>query len=817
MYSKIVFGGLLLVLLVYYIRPVTSQQKDIVFLVDITSGATSSELDLVIDFLYKVTSFLTIGQNDMLISVVTYSSTATESFDFDDYPDRAGLLAALNNLKSTTPTGSDGLVSGLNYVIANSFQTSKGSRTLADDTLVVIAHSQSVAIFQTAAVATTLGLNEIHAYTVGIGPGVSQSEMEFVSTDPDADNNHVVNSFSVLCDVVPILVPKLDSTSSVTSADGCDVTTTSAPTTTTTLTTTTTTQPTTTATTTPAGLSSFKDIIFVVDVSSGANDTDLNYVTDFVYKVVSTLTIGDNDTLVSIITFSDTIEERFALDVHKTSSSLLSATSTLMDLTPSGDPQTFEAFSFISANAFANGRAGAPDIAVLVTYSESTSTAQTAFNALSLRTAGTSIFVVGVGDTLAADNDELIAVASSPSSYYIHYVANFTNLCDDLIPVVVPKLDSSKSANTDVCATMITSAVTQASVNTQATSTSEDEDDSGPLVVGAIIGGVCVTVLLLIGAGVLIVYCKKRNPIGSKTRIKDISQSNSSFQKGETRNSSKSDDIERKRETASAPTSGDTDNKLRSPNRHDSDLSVCSRGSVSPVITERDLPGMVVKGPGPQEGETENKEMKTSLVSISDPVNELEVRSDEGYKSNSIERTPGSAGSDQLSFSNSEKDMFRQDDFTDWRSPSVHSQLETYPTAGDFDNSEIIVRDKGNAAESLDQLTTDSREVNSLGSEPVESSNTTEDVSESEKGYASKNSQTTITYQNRESVTPTTRYRPQHSSLADAIHSNPRNSPETHQTQTQTSKKKRVLIRQGTQQSIYSRRPSMVQIDIGEI
>ncbi|XP_060074172.1 uncharacterized protein LOC132553899 [Ylistrum balloti] len=263
MHSRNIWRYLLLVALLAAVKPVISNQKDIVFLVDVTDGATADDINIVIDFIHNVVSFLTIGPNDMLVSVVTFSSTVSEAFDFDDYTDSAGLLTAITNLKSIAPSGSNGMVSGLNFVKDSSFQASKGARTLADDTLVLVAYSQSTPIYLTAAVGTQLGLNEVHAYTVGIGSSVSQSELMFVSTDPDTDNNHVVDTFSVLCDVVPILVPKIDSTSSVTSADGCQVTTTTTSTTTTTTTTatTTTTQPTTSTTPTSTGPASFKGII----------------------------------------------------------------------------------------------------------------------------------------------------------------------------------------------------------------------------------------------------------------------------------------------------------------------------------------------------------------------------------------------------------------------------------------------------------------------------------------------------------------------------------------------------------------------------
>lgn len=222
------------------------------------------------------------------------------------------------------------------------------------------------------------------------------------------------------------------------------------------------------------------------------------------------------------------------------------------------------------------------------------------------------------------------------------------------------------------------------------------------------------------------------------------------------------------------------------PKRHNSGLSDVSTKSGSPVgvISASDLPGVIDQEPyipnhiGPD----------SSMVSISDPTNESDKTYDEGYRSNSIENRR-SVASDNLSFSSSEKDMIGQD----------YAASENSLVLNSHSVSVARIQQKNTAHSDADSSCVGHDNVNS---------NTGHSVAESRSSVSKS-----ATLKERHNSAR----RPSSSVLADAIHF------DTHQTQGRdrnkyTSNSKRlVFIRQNTQISIYSRRPSVIQIEIGEV
>ncbi|XP_021352120.1 cell wall protein DAN4-like [Mizuhopecten yessoensis] len=242
-------------------------KKDVVFVVDKSGSIDQSDFDTAIDFLKDTITALTIGVNDVQVSVVSFSDTYNEEFDLNDNADQASLLTAVNGLKSSISTnGGTFTANALNYVQSFSFTTGKGARTDAGPIVIVMTDglSQNTAQTTTAANLIRSSINDSIIYVIGIGADLSSStdELLHIASDPDADNVMYVTSFLYICNLVPTLAVKIDSSVTVSVASDCTqttttvfvgkggvVTTTTTATTTTTTPTTTTTTPTTTTTT----------------------------------------------------------------------------------------------------------------------------------------------------------------------------------------------------------------------------------------------------------------------------------------------------------------------------------------------------------------------------------------------------------------------------------------------------------------------------------------------------------------------------------------------------------------------------------------
>ena len=185
---------------------------DVVFVVDKSASLSAEDFSGAIDFIYNVTKFITVGSTATQFSVVTFSSDITERFDLNDYSTNATILNAISGLKSITPSGSTYTYDALTFVRTSSFLSSKGSRSNADKTVIILTDGQSVNYPRTAAEADLLKTNlGAEVFSIGIGSALSASNVELLSmsSDPDSYYSHHVESYVDLCSLIPTVVPKI--------------------------------------------------------------------------------------------------------------------------------------------------------------------------------------------------------------------------------------------------------------------------------------------------------------------------------------------------------------------------------------------------------------------------------------------------------------------------------------------------------------------------------------------------------------------------------------------------------------------------------
>ncbi|XP_021352121.1 collagen alpha-1(XII) chain-like [Mizuhopecten yessoensis] len=217
--------------IICFIESALSVKKDVVFVVDKSGSIDQSDFDTAIDFLKDIITALTIGVNDVQVSVVSFSDTYNEEFDLNDNADQASLLTAVNGLKSSiTTNGGTFTADALNYVQSSSFTTGKGARTDADPIVIVMTDglSQNTAQTTTAADLIRSSITGSIIYVIGIGADLSSTTQELlnIASDPDADNVLYVTYFTYICNLVPDIAVKIDSSVSVSVAGDCEQTTT---------------------------------------------------------------------------------------------------------------------------------------------------------------------------------------------------------------------------------------------------------------------------------------------------------------------------------------------------------------------------------------------------------------------------------------------------------------------------------------------------------------------------------------------------------------------------------------------------------------
>ncbi|XP_056022842.1 cartilage matrix protein-like [Ostrea edulis] len=209
----------ILIFICLLICGVKCEYKDIVFLLDSSGSISPGNFEEVVDFVSNVTSWLTIGPNETLVSVVTYASNVTEHFSLATYTSSSDAISAIQSLKSITPEGGTYTHLALNYSYEHSFGVRNGS----SKAVVVLTDGRSVSRTETEKAADDLRSMEVEVYAVGVRSDLSLTDLDLqvIANDPDSYYITYVDDFVYLCNVVPGIVSKLDASAVANSVQGC--------------------------------------------------------------------------------------------------------------------------------------------------------------------------------------------------------------------------------------------------------------------------------------------------------------------------------------------------------------------------------------------------------------------------------------------------------------------------------------------------------------------------------------------------------------------------------------------------------------------
>lgn len=168
------------------------------------------------------------------------------------------------------------------------------------------------------------------------------------------------------------------------------------------------------------------DIMFVLDESSSVDQENFETMKTFVQNVVSDLPIGSDSVNVGLLKYGFGVHEEFDLNKYQDPTSLKNAINEVDYV--GGITNTHKALDYIRTDSFTapkGDREDAPNIAILITDGKSTDKQKTMEAAERLKAAGVIVFSIGIDK---ADEEELKAIASNPSSEYVFFVESFSSL-----------------------------------------------------------------------------------------------------------------------------------------------------------------------------------------------------------------------------------------------------------------------------------------------------------------------------------------------------------------------------------------------------
>ncbi|XP_030772323.1 collagen alpha-3(VI) chain isoform X2 [Rhinopithecus roxellana] len=184
------------------------------------------------------------------------------------------------------------------------------------------------------------------------------------------------------------------------------------------------------------------DIIFLVDSSWTIGEEHFQLVREFLYDVVKSLAVGENDFHFALVQFNGNPHTEFLLNTYRTKQEVLSHISNMSYI--GGTNQTGKGLEYVMQNHLtkaAGSRAGDGVPQVIVVLTDGHAKHGLALPSAELKSADVNVFAIGVED---ADEGALKEIASEPVNMHVFNLENFTSL-HDIVGNLVSYVHSSVS------------------------------------------------------------------------------------------------------------------------------------------------------------------------------------------------------------------------------------------------------------------------------------------------------------------------------------------------------------------------------------
>ncbi|KAK2501378.1 hypothetical protein MC885_001210, partial [Smutsia gigantea] len=193
------------------------------------------------------------------------------------------------------------------------------------------------------------------------------------------------------------------------------------------------------------------DIIFLVDSSWSIGKEHFQLVREFLYDVIKSLAVGENDFRFALVQFNGNPHTEFLLNTYRTKQEVLSHISNMSYI--GGSNQTGKGLEYVMQNHLteaAGSRAGDGVPQVIVVLTDGHSDDGLALPSVELKSADVNVFAVGVE---GADGGALKEIASEPLNMHVFNLENFTSLHDivgNLVSCVHSSVTPERAGGTEI-------------------------------------------------------------------------------------------------------------------------------------------------------------------------------------------------------------------------------------------------------------------------------------------------------------------------------------------------------------------------------
>ena len=171
------------------------------------------------------------------------------------------------------------------------------------------------------------------------------------------------------------------------------------------------------------------DLVFLVDASGSVGPKNFEKQLNFVKNIVDKFDIGKDKTRVSLSTFSSEFNPWFGLDKHTTKSAVKSAITGVLNSYAGGNTYTAEALDLLNRLVLRKRRTtgGVDTVVVLLTDGKATDSKNVEAAARKIHGMGVTVYSMGVGAAIDA-NELKLSATPSPTDAYVIRAASFAEL-----------------------------------------------------------------------------------------------------------------------------------------------------------------------------------------------------------------------------------------------------------------------------------------------------------------------------------------------------------------------------------------------------
>ncbi|XP_051255377.1 collagen alpha-6(VI) chain [Dicentrarchus labrax] len=355
---------------------------DVFFLTDSSASISDADYQKMKNFMKSVISMSAVGQNELHVGVMQFSSNAKLEFPLNQYHSKEEMWKAIDNMQQINQNTHIG-----NAIteVSKYFKETSGGRSNLRQWLIVITDGES----QDSVIgpAAALRAKGVLVYAIGVGKAITSQLVEITDS---SERVFTESNFDGLKDLEKKVALKL-----------CDPKR-------------------------ECKKTEKADIIFLVDGSKSIGETNFKSMQTFMESIVNQTTVGKDLTRFGVIRYSTRVESVFTLKDHDSKQKVLAQIKELELLNE--DTYTSKALKY-SLDFFNEQHGGrkalkVPQILMVITDGEATDPYQLEPNSDALRNNGITVISIGVKN---ATYKELLTMAGDDPSK-VFYVDNFKAL-----------------------------------------------------------------------------------------------------------------------------------------------------------------------------------------------------------------------------------------------------------------------------------------------------------------------------------------------------------------------------------------------------